>query len=72
MDFKMKFPIIHYGFKMFAWVFVREVGERDSPFNLRMFFNWVAQQSLREWATKAYFDFAVWWLARNESRSLVR
>ena len=72
MGFQMKIPIIHYGFKTFGRIFVQKVGARDSQFNLRMFFNWVAQPSYREWATKAYFNFAVWWLAWKKSRRLVR
>lgn len=45
MGFQMKTPIIHYGFKTFGRIFVQKVGARDSQFNLRMFFNWVAQPS---------------------------
>ena len=45
MDFKIQLPIIHDGFKTFGRIFVQKVGEKDSQFNLRMFFNWVAQPS---------------------------
>ena len=67
----MRFPLIHCGFKIFGWIFIQKIGERDSQFDLHIFFNWVNHRGENEPPRLTLTLLFDWWLSWKESGSLV-